>query len=119
MKKLRDNDYEGVIEASMLAGTHWLNFARHQLKFAGAEHDVMHAEYLDGVQRVKIQLLAPHLLAALDEIEGHRAGYVRGDLNGGERIAARCRHLLEQIRDIATKVTPLKPSPDAGPRPPA
>lgn len=107
MQKLSDSDYEAIIEASMLAGTHWFNFARHQMKTTGSENDVMHAEYLNGTQRVEISLLAPVLLNALDEIEAYRAGFVRGDLAGGQEVAARCRGLLESIRNAALAATPL------------
>src|SRR6516225_9855329 len=98
MQKLNDANYEIIIEGCMLAGTHWLNLARHQMEIAGYEHDAMHAEFLDGAQRVVISLLTPALLGALDEIEGYRTGFVRGDLEGGDKIAARCRSLLDIIR---------------------
>jgi hypothetical protein len=109
MRKLTDADYEAVIEASMLAGTHWFNLALHRSGLTGPDADVMHAEYLDGRQRLMLSLHAPALLAALDEIESYRARFVRGDVAGGERVAARCRDLLRAIRDAAPKVPPLRP----------
>jgi hypothetical protein len=108
MQKLTDADYETIIEACMLAGTHWFNFARHRMAIAGSERDIMHAEYLDGAQRVEISLLEPSLLSALDEIEGYRAGFVRGDMEGGQGIAARCRNLLDTIRSAALGSTPRR-----------
>ena len=101
MRNLADSDYEAVIEASMLAGTHWFNLARHRMKIPGSDRDIMHAEYLDGAQRIEISLLAPAMLSALDEIEAYRAEFVRGDSVGGREIAARCRKLLEVIRIAA------------------
>ena len=89
MQKLGDSDYEAMIEATMLAGSHWLNFACHRMKLTAVPNDIMHAEYLNGVQRVEISLQSPELLRAMDEIEAYRAGYVRGDLDGGQQIAAR------------------------------
>jgi hypothetical protein len=108
MQKLSDLDYEAVIEGSMLAGSHWLNFACHRMELTGPGTDVMHAEYLGGAQRVEISLRAPELLHAMDEIEAYRAGYVRGDLDGGEQVAARCRSLLEDIRRVALAAAPLR-----------
>jgi hypothetical protein len=108
MQKLNDVDYEIIIEGCMLAGTHWFNLARHQMEIAGPERDAMHAEFLDGAQRVAISLLAPALLSALDEIEGYRAGFVRGDLEGGDKIAARCLSLLDIIRNAALNCGPPK-----------
>jgi len=101
IQKLNNADYEITIEACMLAGTHWFNLARHQMAIGDLERDVMHAEFIDGIQRVQISVLAPALLPALDEIEGYRTGFVRGDLEGGEKIAARCRDLLDVIRNAA------------------
>ena len=34
-------------------------------------------------------------------IEAYRAGFVRGDLPGGEQVAVRCRKLLENVRRVA------------------
>jgi hypothetical protein len=54
MEKLSDADYEAVIEGSMLAGSHWLNFACHRMELTGHSADVMHAEFLTGAQRVEL-----------------------------------------------------------------
>ena len=107
MQKLTDADYETIIEACMLAGTHWFNFARHRMAIAGSERDIMHAEYLDGAQRVEISLLAPSLLSALDEIEGYRAGFVRGDMEWDKRL----RPVVEisSIRSAARLCVPRTP----------
>jgi hypothetical protein len=108
MQKLSDADYEAIIEASMLAGSHWFNFACHRMELTGPGADVMHAEYLGGAQRIEMSLRAPELLHAMDEIEAYRAGFVRGDLPGGEQVAARCRKLLEDIRPVALAAAPLR-----------
>jgi hypothetical protein len=108
MQKLIDSDYEAIIEATMLAGSHWFNFACHRMKLTAAHADVMHAEYLNGVERVELSLRAPELLRAMDEIEAYRAGFVRGDLDDGQRVAARCRRLLEVIRRDAMAAEPLQ-----------
>jgi hypothetical protein len=108
MEKLSDADYEAVIEGSMLAGSHWLNFACHRMELTGHSADVMHAEFLTGAQRVELSLRAPDLLHAMDQIEAYRAGFVRGDLPAGEQVAARCRKLLEDIRRVALAAAPLR-----------
>jgi len=107
MRKLTDADYEAVIEASMLAGTHWFNIALHRIGLAEPEVDVMHAEFLDGAQRRVLSIHAPLILNALDEIESYRTGFVRGDLEGGAKVAARCRELLKVLRDAAPRVQAL------------
>ena len=74
----------------------------------GASDRIRLTEYLDGVQRVELSLRAPGLLRAMDEIEAYRAGFVRGDLDGGQQVAARCRRLLEVIRRDAMVAEPLQ-----------
>ena len=107
MRKLTDADHEAVIEASMLAGTHWFNIALHRIGLLAPDSDIMHAEFLHGGQRRLLMLHSPVMLNALDEIEGYRAGFVRGDLEGGEKVAARCRTLLNVIREQALSARPL------------
>lgn len=108
MQKLTDANYEAVIEAAMLAGSHWLNVACHRMKLTVPHVDVMHAEYLNGAQRVELSLRTPELLRAMDEIEAYRAGFVRGDLDGGKEVATRCRGLLDVIRRDALTARPLQ-----------
>jgi hypothetical protein len=110
MQKLTDSDYEAVIEACMLAGSHWLNFACHRMELTTPNNDVMHSEYLNGIHRIEISLRTPQLLQAMDEVEAYRAGFVRGNLDGGEQVAARCRGLLELIQREARSAMPLKHS---------
>jgi len=108
MEKLSDSDYEAVIEACMLAGSHWLNFACHRMELTASGNDVMHSEYLNGMHRIEISLRTPGLLQAMDEIEAYRAGFVRGDLDGGKQVAARCRGLLAVIQREAIAAVPFK-----------
>jgi hypothetical protein len=86
MRKLTDADHQAVIEASMLAGTHWFNIALHRIGLLAPESDIMHAEFLHSGQRRLLMLHSPVMLNALDEIEGYRAGFVRGDLEGGRKL---------------------------------
>lgn len=89
-------DYETVIEACMLAGTHWLNLTLHVAKLRPEDADAMHSEFLAVGERRKIEAVLPGLLTPMDAIEQLRTGYVRGDLPGGEEAAARAlAHLSE------------------------
>ena len=108
MKKLTVADYEAVIEAAMLAGTHWFNSALDAMKLTAVDADVMHAQYLAGDLRLKISLVAPAMLNALDEIEMLRPRFVRGNVAGGEEAARRALALLETIRQTAASVRTFK-----------
>ncbi len=108
MKKLTAADYEAVIEATMLAGTHRFNLALHAMRLTDYENDIMHAQYLSGDLRLKISLIAPAMLDAIDEIEMLRPRFVRGDVQGGEAAAARALALLEIIRKAETSTVLFK-----------
>ena len=103
MEKLRAQDYEMLIEASMIAGTQLFNVCLHRLGITGDAEDVMHAEYMSGLQRIKTSLLAPGLAEMLDEIEQLRPAYVRGDFEGGQAAAQRCVALLRSIQARAAR----------------
>ncbi len=103
LEKCRADEYEAVIEATMLAGTHWFNVALHTLELTIPQDDVLHAEYMTEAQRHKLSLVEPALLQALDFIERSRAGHVRGNLDGGLEAAGECRDRLSVIRGIALK----------------
>jgi len=87
------------IEAAMLAGTHLMNMALHQVGVTSSDADALHAEYLTGAQRVKADLLAPGLVDLLYEIEMLRPTYVRGDWPDGEQAADKAIALLETLQD--------------------
>lgn len=110
MEKLKPADYEMLIEAAMLAGTHWLNIALHSFGLTEPQNDVMHAEYMSGATRIKLSLVAPGLAEALDEIEQSRPRFVRGDVPGGEVAAARCVERLRQLRAAADMARPFRPA---------
>ena len=94
-------DYETVIEACMLAGTHWFNLALHGTGLLPLDHDAMHAEFLTIGQRRKIACVLPAALAALDTIESLRTPYVRGDLADGPHAAQRALDCLAELRRAA------------------
>jgi len=94
-------DYETVIEACMLAGTHWFNLALHATEPPLLDHDAMHAEFLTVGERRKIACVLPTALAALDTIESLRTPYVRGDLAGGAQAAQCALDSLAELRRAA------------------
>lgn len=94
-------DYEVVIEACMLAGTHWLNIALHRAGLSAPERDAMHAEFMSAAERRKANVAMPNALAALDAIEALRTTHVRGDLAGGEEAAQRALACLAVLREHA------------------
>ena len=94
-------DYETVIEACMLAGTHWFNLALHAATVLPSDHDAMHAEFMTVGERRKIACVLPSALAALDTIESLRTPYVRGDLRGGEQAAQRALDCLGELKRAA------------------
>ena len=108
MDKLTESDFEMVIEASMLAGTHLLNAALHRMRLSESNDDVMHAEYMSSAMRTKTTLVAGPLVDALQAIEEMRPFSVRGDLPNGETAARRCRDLLEYIRVKASSAQPFR-----------
>ncbi|GAB2483330.1 hypothetical protein GCM10027082_37700 [Comamonas humi] len=94
---LTDADWEIRIEAAMLAGTHWVNYALHQRGVSMAQEDMVHASMcLVSVLR-KYRLAEPLLIEQLEEIEELRPLYVRGDLDGGPQAARRALALLDAI----------------------
>lgn len=93
--------YEIVIEGAMLAGTHWFNAKLHWMGYFPPDNDVMHAQYLSGIDRVKLLILQPEALRALDELESFRPGFVRGNMPGGTLAAERSLRLLLVLRTAA------------------
>jgi hypothetical protein len=107
-------DYETVIEACMLAGTHWFNIALHTRGLVATDHDAMHAEFLTVGQRRRIDCVLPAALAALDTIESFRTPYVRGDLPGGAHAAQRALESLAELKGAAMHGRSLEPRRDRG-----
>lgn len=101
LARLTVGDYEMVIEACMLAGTHWLNLLLHGSGLSTPERDSMHAEFMTVAERRKAMCMIPTALQALDAIEALRTTHVRGDLPGGEQAAARALACLVVLREQA------------------
>lgn len=95
-------DYEIVIDGVMLAITHWINFAYHTLDLTGPDDDIMHCYFVTEFDRQYYGLVAgPEFLDALAEIDDARPLHVRGNVPGGEKVAARALELHDQIRKKA------------------
>tara|TARA_A100001037_G_scaffold298213_1_gene321537 strand:- start:230 stop:643 length:414 start_codon:yes stop_codon:yes gene_type:complete len=115
MEKVTTADYEAVIEACMLAGTHWFNVALHQMEMSAADHDVLHVEFMVVHERRKAWLVAPAMVEALERIEDMRGLHVRGNAEGGEKAAAAALLCLGVIREAALDAEPLGlTSPELG-----
>lgn len=98
-------DYETVIEAAMLAGTHWFNILLHRTNLLPVEHDAMHAEFLAPDHRRNVRASVPDALQAIDDIESLRTPYVRGNMPGGEQAAAKALACLARLRNQALAET--------------
>ena len=79
--------------------------------------DVMHAEYIHNGDRVRINLLLPQALKALDEIEQSRALYVRGNVRHGARAARRALQNLELLKKAARSARAINKGKGASPMP--
>src|SRR5690606_32518149 len=98
LDRLSVRDYEAVIEAAMLAGTHWFNILLHCHGLTPVDRDAMHAEFLPRSERRRIVLTMPEALSALDEIERLRTLHVRGDMPDGEGAARVARECLARLQ---------------------
>ena len=86
---LTDSDWEMRIEAAMLAGTHWANFALHQRGVSAGSEDITHTSMCTVNALRKYQLAERELLEQLDVIEELRPIHVRGDADGGPEAGRR------------------------------
>ncbi len=101
LKVCTPSDWEIRIEAAMLAGTHWANYALHRRGVTVDSEDIVHTTMTIVAYLRKYQLAEKELLGALTEIEELRPLYVRGDVPGGAEAGARAIALLSIIRDRA------------------
>lgn len=101
LASLVSSDREMKIEAAMLAGTHWANYALHRRGVTPDHEDIVHTSMLVVNMLRKYSIVEGELLLALAEIEELRPLHVRGDAPGGDAAAARALQLLRQIGDRA------------------
>ena len=95
--KCTDGDWELRIEAAMLAGTHWANYALHRRGVTPEAEDIVHTTMTVVAYLKKYELAEGILLAQLAEIEALRPLYVRGDVEGGPAAGKRALELLSSI----------------------
>ena len=105
LKKCRPEDHEIRIEAAMLAATHWVNGAYHDLGVSADANDILHSYMLTVNEYRRYAAANEDLIGRLAEIEDVRPLYVRGDVAGGREVADRMGELLERIRAIALSVS--------------
>lgn len=98
---LAADDWEIKIEAAMLAGTHWANYALHCRGVSADAEDIVHTTMCVVNVLRKYSLAEGQLLEQLGEIEELRPIYVRGDVAGGREAAARALSLLAAIGERA------------------
>jgi len=101
---LTDVDWEIRIEAAMLAGTHWANFALHRRGISAHAEDIVHTSMCIVNTLRKYMLAEQALLQNLEEIEELRPLFVRGDMEGGVEAAHRALALLRAIGDRARQL---------------
>ena len=95
--KCTDLDWEIRIEAAMLAGTHWANYALHRRAVTADDEDIVHTTMTVVAYLKKYELAEGQLLADLSEIEALRPFHVRGDVAGGPEAGRRALALLVAI----------------------
>lgn len=97
------DDWEMRIEAAMLAGTHWANYALHRGGVTPDDEDIIHTSMLVVNVLRKYAIVESALLDALAEIEEIRPLHVRGDVPGSAAAADRAMSLLSTIRHQALR----------------
>ena len=103
LRRCTPGDWEMRIEAAMLAGTHWANYALHRAGVSADDEDVVHTSMLVVNVLRKYAIVEEALLGALAEIEDLRPLHVRGDVEGGEHAADRAVALLARIGELARR----------------
>ncbi len=96
-----EHDHELLIEAAMLAGSHWLNARLHEQGLSKAGDDVMHTYLLTVNQCRRLAVAQPEATKALGVIEDMRPAFVRGDAPGGAEAARAAIVWLSKIRNPA------------------
>ena len=107
---LDDQDWEIRIEAAMLAGTHWANFALHLRGVSAEGEDVIHTSMCAVNVLRKYELAEKDLLDRLAEVEELRPLHVRGDVEGGPAAGRRALALLADIRTRALAIEAMPQS---------
>jgi hypothetical protein len=94
---LGHDDWEMKIEAAMLAGTHWANYALHCRGVTPPSEDILHVSMLVLNTIRKYSIVEGDLLRCLTEVEELRPLHVRGDAPGSQAAAERALELLAEM----------------------
>ena len=98
LAKIGPDDHEVMIDGTLLAISHWLNYALHRAGLTAVDDDVIHSYFVTAFDRQHFGLvIGPEYLDALDEIDTFRPLYVRGNVSGGANAARRARTLLKRV----------------------
>jgi hypothetical protein len=97
LERLNDDDWEMRIEAAMLAGTHWANYALHRRGLSADAEDIVHTSMCVVNTLRKYSLAEGTLLEQLGQIEELRPLHVRGDVEGGPTAGLDALALLASI----------------------
>lgn len=103
LRECTDSDWEMRIEAAMLAGTHWANFAIHRHGLSPHNEDIVHTSMLLIYVFRKYCIVEKRLMEALAEIEDLRPLYVRGDVTDGPEAGRHALALLQEISQLARR----------------
>src|SRR6218665_72861 len=83
MRKCGLDEHEILIEAAMLAGSHWLNAHLHRLGATQPAQDVVHTYLLVVNELRRLSVADAQAVAALGALEDLRPAYGRGARGGG------------------------------------
>jgi len=104
LAKIPAQYHEARVEAAMLAATHWTNRALHILGILPEARDMIHTDYLTGAELLRLKLVAPALVAAVEGIEELRAPYVRGAAPDRGAAGERAIRLLVEVEAAGRQV---------------
>lgn len=97
-----DKDYELVLEAYMLAGTHLLNAILHKFSVTEEEFDLSHSD--KPKLNMPIDATLRPLFDDMKYIEDLRPGYLRGARAWSVDDGKRCLRSYQQVKQFAEKV---------------
>ena len=98
----RDSDCEVVVEACMLAGTHWLNALLHELSVTREGADLLHSD--KPALQVPVRAELQPAFAAMKLIEDLRPDYLRGTKPWSVDDGKRCLEAYQRVKALAEKI---------------
>lgn len=97
-----DGDYELVVEAYMLAGTHLLNAILHRLSVTSEDFDLLHSN--KPALKTPIEARLRPLFDAMRVIEDLRPGYLRGMKPWSVEDGKRCAEHYATVKQFAARL---------------